>query len=323
MSNIFIFSEDHQPIEEVHFNLWMVNEDEPFIDIGLLAKDKQEFVLYLPWDNVFFEDLYDRLKDEEILNALFNQHLVVTKGTQNSFITASRNEKRKTQNFFIAAFCNKNCFDVMEADYKITNNNIQNKKYTRMAVKRKTPTNNDAYIRFRVSGFKKNDFNKKYSITSGPLNPYTESVEAIDFRVNELRTAKREDFDESNNFETPQIKKLHFFLLKSYRETNSLASPNYYRCRELESDIWVKYLLPRNNQKNVNKILLGIKNFIFFNRKPEEILAYHWKLEKIEPGEHFSALACFSKKTASVRTILLYVFAFLFLNWLSSTVSNM
>lgn len=312
MSSIFLFSEDHTPIEQVHFNLWMVGGDEPFIDIGLRIKEGQEIVLYLPWGKVLCEDLYEKIKDEEVLNALFNQHLSVTKNTENSYFTASRNGES---------------FDVMKAAISITESvdenekSDENKKFTRIVIKRTISTGNDAYVRFRARGFKNNIFNKKHTVTNWGLSPYDEIIEAIDFRVNEIRTAKRSDFDNSNGFKTPAITDLHFLLLKSFRETNSLVSPNYERCRELEDDAWKKYLLSNNNLEksstHFNRLKSALKILKFFNEK-EAILAYHWK-KKIKEEEHFSVLATFIKKTVSWR-VLIYIAVIILLNNYSKTI---
>ncbi len=93
MNSIFLLSENNFPIKEVHFNLWMVGDD-PFIDIGLKLGKRQKLLLYLPWEDACVEDLYETIKDQDVLNAIFNQHIKLSTKDDDSYLTISRNNEK-------------------------------------------------------------------------------------------------------------------------------------------------------------------------------------------------------------------------------------
>lgn len=291
MNSIFLLSEDNSTIDEAHFNLWMVNEDEPFVDIGLKLKKGQKLILYLPWGDAEINDLYETIKDRDVLNAIFNQHLKISTSDDDSYLTVSRNNEK---------------FDLVRACLHKKNIEIENtthhNKFTKFTIEANPQaTNIDlAYVRLRATGFKDDVFNKKHEEKGRGISPYHETIEAVDFRINELRTVKQSNFERGININTtPKINILHFFLLKSFREINSLNSPNYDRCRELEDKAWDKYLSLKNDNR-------------------EAKLAYHWKKNGIEEGQHFSILTTFNKKKISKKTISLYLIALILLNLLST-----
>ena len=295
MNSIFLLntgdsSAQGTPILEAHFNLWMAGNIR-FLDIGLKLEANRELELYLPWKDAKIEELYDRIKHGDVLNAIFNQHLDVTTSTSAQWTTVS---------------CGSNKFDVMEADvtttaFKLTNS-ANNHEFTKVTIKRAHSTQNIAYVRLRATGFAANVFDKEHIATGAFLNPHREVTEAIDFRVNEIRTVQPTGFGKGA-FSTPEIGKLHFFLLKSFHVTSLLSSPPYFRCRELEDKAWEKYLPPSSNKQD------------------DAILAYHWKRidqQKVNAGEHFSVLATFGEKKTSWWIVLLYVAVIIVLNLASS-----
>lgn len=295
MSSIFLFSNSHSSIKEVHFNLWMIGDD-PFIDVGIKIGRGQKLKLFLPIENACIDDLYETISDHDVLNAIFNQHLRISRDDAHSFITVTRNSNDK--------------FDVVRACLKENKLEIENAthnyRFTELIIEAEPQALNVdmAYVRLRVRGFKDNVFNKKHEETVHGISPYLETIEVIDFRVNEFRTVKQSDFKKDDEFITvPKIEILHFFLLKSFRETNILTSPSYDRCRVFENETWKKYL----PSENINE---------------ETKLAYHWKKSKIEEGQHFSVLATFSKKRILEIAIAMYALVFLLLNWFSSEFSN-
>ncbi len=296
MNSIFLLNsgaatEQDHPIIEAHFNLWMVGT-ERFLDIGLKLEPNREVELYLPWEDAVLEDLYEKMKQSDVLNAIFNQHLAVATSTNFSWITVT---------------CGAERFDVMEADCKYSNvklkNTADNSTCTKITIKPKYTSNLVAYVRLRAKSFPSDVFDEEHSATGAFLSPHRETIEAIDFRVNEIRTVQPAEFGKGT-FKTPEIKKLHFFLLKSFQVTNLLSSPQYDRCRELEDKAWEKYL-PTLNKKNGGT------------------LAYHWKKSNINAGEHFSVLATFGEKKTSWWIVLLYVGVIILLNLLSSSLYDL
>lgn len=294
MNSIFILNSgaaaaQNKPIIEAHFNLWMVDE-ERFLDIGLKLEPNQEVELYLPWKAAQIEDLYDKVAQDDVLNAIFNQHLDVSTSTSVPWKTVT---------------CGTEVFDVMKAGFSATDfqlaNTTNNKIFSKITIKPSQLTTNVAYVRLRARGFAENVFDKEHTATGAFLSPHRESTEAIDFRVNEIRTVQPTGFGKGA-FTTPEISKLHFFLLKSFHVTNLLSSPPYFRCRELEDKAWEKYL-PSSQAID------------------EAILAYHWKRtssDKVGSGQHFSVLATFGEKKTSWGIILLYVAIIILLNCGSS-----
>lgn len=288
MNSIFLLNESDQTksIKEAHFNLWMVGS-ERFLDIGLRLEVGQKLEIYLPWANAEITDLYDTLKSGDVLNAIFNQHLTVTQTTGLGYTTVTRGTDR---------------FDVIKVKSLATSNlklhnTTHNNSFTKISIEPEKNTPNDSYVRIRAKGFESNVFDKKHIGTDSFVNPYRESIEAVDFRVNEIRTVTPSDF-QKGMFDTPSITTLHFFLLKSFHETNSLSSPPYLRCRELEDKAWDTYLALTSQNK-------------------EAILAYHWKKE-IKPAEHFSVLATFGEKKTSWLTVFFYLVIIILLNCISN-----
>ncbi len=289
MNSIFLLSENNFPIKEVHFNLWMVGDD-PFIDIGLKLGKRQKLLLYLPWEDACVEDLYETIKDQDVLNAIFNQHIKLSTKDDDSYLTISRNNEK----FDIVRAClNKKKLEI--------ENTTHNNRYTQFVIEANSQAENIdvAYVRLRARGFENNVFCTEKKI-GRLISPFREITEAIDFRINELRTLKPSNSEIRQKFTTtPKIEILHFFLVKDFGEINSLNSPNYDRCREFEDKAWDKYLPSRNVTK-------GAK------------LAYHWKKNRIEEREHFSILAIFKKKDTYWKSILSYFLALVFLNILSA-----
>jgi len=288
MNSIFLLNETNQAqlIKQAHFNLWMVG-NERFLDVGLRMVRDQRIELYLPWNNAVISDLYDTLKDGDVLNAIFNQHLTVTQTTGLGYTTVTRGT---------------DVFDVVKvkditATPFVLHNTTHSNAYTKITIEPDKLTPNDSYIRLRAKGFGNDVFNTTHVCTGSFLNPYRESIEAVDFRVNEIRTVTPSDFKKTA-VEIPVIQDLHFFLLKSFHETNSLSSPPYTRCRELEDKAWVQYLALSQENKVAT-------------------LAYHWK-KSLSKGEHFSILATFGEKKASWLIVFFYVVIIVILNLFST-----
>jgi len=288
MNSIFLLNDTNQAqvIKEAHFNLWMVGE-ERFLDVGLRLVAGQKIELYLPWINAEIKDLYEILRDGDVLNAIYNQHLTVTQTTGLGYTTVTRG----TDSFDVIKIKNP------APTTFVLHNTTHSNSFTKVTIEPDKQTPNDSYVRLRAKGFGENVFNKKHVGTDSVVNPYRESIEAVDFRVNEIRTVTPSDFHKGV-FNTPQIGMLHFFLLKSFHETNTLSSPLYIRCRELEDKAWDKYLA------------LGRENKV-------ATLAYHWK-KPINEAEHFSVLATFSEKKASWAIVMLYMLVIVLLNCIST-----
>jgi len=286
MKSIFLLSKDE--IEEAHFNLF-IDEQNTFLDVGLMLKKDQTIELFLPWKSEDPEDLFDKIKGDNVLSALFNQHL--TKNTSSG------------NTHYVEVTLGNKTFDV--AHSKVTNAGIANNDtvivdgtYTKFSITHHNKIkNNVAYVRLRFKGTKTNFFNKCHTGSDAVISPFRESIEVIDFRINEVRSVYWEEFPTEIE-KTPCIKKLHFFLLKSYREINTLANPNYHRCRELENRPWEKYLPDRSAN--------------------DATLAYHWKSEnEIPENNHYAILAIFNRKQTSKGKVFLYIIVIIFISWAS------
>ncbi|GEM_PF-5197489 len=279
MNSVFLLSENE--IEEAHFNLF-IDGKSTFLDVGLKLRKDQKIELFLPWKSESPEDLFNIIKKQEVLCALFNQHLKINSSTgSNQYITADLGAKK---------------FDVVCA--KVNKENINYDTYTKFTIERpSTATSDIAYLRLRFKGTKSNFFNKCHTGSDAAVSPVKESIEVIDFRINEVRSVYWEEFP-TNIQNTPGIKKLHFFLLKSYREVNTLANPSYHRCRELEDKPWETYLPNRDDD--------------------DATLAYHWKSENeiLEKG-HYAILATFNKKQTSITKVIIYICIIILISWFS------
>lgn len=291
MNSLFIINQTNQSatIKEVHLNLWMVG-DERFLDIGLRLEPNQIIELYLPWKNANLVDLYDSMLDVQVLNAIFNQHLSINTDSGASHATVTRG----IDSFDLVKVKN------LKGENFTLPHSTGSTSATKVMIEPIKATTNDAYLRIRARGFGEEIFSTAHSGNDSVVNPYRETIEAIDFRVNEIRTVAQDAFNKTALC-IPAINKLHFFLVKSFRETNLLCSPAYDRCRELEDKAWETYLSPMK----ING---------------ETILAYHWKKSELAKGDHFSVLATFGCKRVSKRIIFLYLAVILVLNLVSSVI---
>jgi hypothetical protein len=289
-TSIFIFNENQDPlkntIEEVHFNYCNFKKG-TYLDIGIkiLPENGSKIFVYVPWENAETPiDLYDIIKNQDVLKNIFNEHITTHSTSSHSYI-----EVTSSNNIIF------NLVTITSTLDPITNNC----DYTKFVININHPNGNTnpSYIRFRFDLKEKNTFYKINKNNDFLVNPYKESTKMIDFRINEIRMLPANLI---NNLTTPEIKKLHVFLIMSYKQTNILSNPSFIRCRNFENDdSWKKY-------------------FSNYYNNDDAILAYHWRKENIKKGEHYCILSIFSEKNTSWLKILLYFTIIITLNLSSS-----
>lgn len=174
----------------------------------------------------------------------------------------------------------------------------------------KDNTNCFGYFRFRIklNPEDKKSISQVYVSKDAKLLSRMESIEIVDFRVNEIRNLPQKIVSNLNN--NSCITSVHFFLIRETNSEHKLSHTEFKRCRLLEKDLWDSYL-------NVPK----------GTTIPEHMLIYHWKepLQKsdsINYLENFSAFAKFSTITVTSWTVIGFLFFILLWGALSGVLGN-
>ncbi|WP_219952292.1 hypothetical protein [Dickeya zeae] len=148
----------------------------------------------------------------------------------------------------------------------------------------------DGYFRFRLilNPLSKKALSTYYIPSDSFMLTTEESMEIIDFRVNEVRNTPKNvnSMLKSGN----NLKKVHFFIIREVKSEYVMSGTNYARSRLLEGDMWQKYLQSQHIKpiENVPKMLI-----------------FHWKSPKEEGYlENFSAFAKFRHTRHSAWIIL-------------------
>ncbi|AJC68312.1 hypothetical protein [Dickeya zeae] len=148
----------------------------------------------------------------------------------------------------------------------------------------------DGYFRFRLilNPLSKKALSTYYIPSDSFMLTTEESMEIIDFRVNEVRNTPKNV--NSMLKSDKSLKKVHFFIIREVKSEYVMSGTNYARSRLLEGDMWQKYLQSQHIKpiENVPKMLI-----------------FHWKSTK-ENGylENFSAFAKFRHTRHSAWIIL-------------------
>lgn len=158
--------------------------------------------------------------------------------------------------------------------------------------------NKNGYFRFRLilDSISKKALSTYYVPSDSFMLTTEESIEIIDFRVNEIRNTP----ENVNSLLTLRgvLKKVHFFIIREVKSEYVMSDRSYNRSRLLEGDLWKKYL-----QSHHIKPIKDVPKMLIFHWKSE--VKHDSKLdEKTEILENFSAFAKFRHTRRSPWIIL-------------------
>jgi len=164
----------------------------------------------------------------------------------------------------------------------------------------------DGYLRFRLilDPISKKALSTYYVPSDSFMLTTEESMEIIDFRVNEIRNTPVN----VNSLQTFRsvLKKVHFFIIRDVKSEYVMSDKSYQRSRLLEGELWKKYL----QSHHIKPI-----------RDVPKMLIFHWKSDdSSKPLENFSAFAKFRHTRRSLwiilRSIAIGLIFSIFANWL-------
>ncbi|MFT1057593.1 hypothetical protein [Enterobacter hormaechei] len=308
---------------------WLISlakerENTTYLDVGVrfsLLNSKDTINIFFPF-HVSSQDYDSQLglnlaNDNQLLSAIFNSEIESIKFKDNLYHHSDINFSSKGDDFKkgIRFFTN---IDLEDSNSNplgagVSLHHVSNEgSILSFPIKnfRIDSADQDGYFRFRII---LNPLSKKalstYYIPSDTFMLTTEeSMEIIDFRVNEIRNTPKNVNSLLKSGDV--LKKVHFFLIREVKSEYVMSDTKYHRSRLLEGDLWQAYLQSQFVKpiKNVSKMLI-----------------FHWKTSKddlIDAHylENFSAFAKFRHTRHSawiiLRSILILLLFSIFANWL-------
>jgi len=249
MKNNVAFWTDIPPISsDLHVNYWVIKQRlllrNHFLDFGLKLNGckggKVHFFIPIKKIDECIFDVGAELTERKLANALFNENCEII----------SKTEKR------IEIKLPEEQLTVFVIDIK---NDIKTQSLydgTLFSINLPSETKN-WYIRFRIKiGFKqalknlllsrewqtiRSVFSKKDTPNGSFYQSVRNSVEAIDFRVNNKRSLNFSLLDE-NQDKFLKFRKLHFLLISESDEGLNFSSTKPKKIHLLENEVWQKYL---------------------------------------------------------------------------------
>ena len=306
---------------ELHFNLWRIKKKfwanvpiffkdrnwkelisrDNFLDIGLKVgkcHEIKKICIYIP-GNIIKDNIRDMgsiiSADTTVLNSVFNEELNVVATDNPKLKEIINSEKQKL--FFIYAIDVKSDIVCSSSEPGTIVEILCNDKCNR---------DSETYFRIRISS----NFVEELTYNFRPISSFYESAfnqtEVIDFRVNEKRNLTPSLLEKiKNHF---YFTKIHYLLLRNSEDEFLFSNKQIYSSRELEKDVWQKYI---DGHK--------------YKYKYRRILAYHFK-EKQQDGKDnitsYNLLAKFKIEKQNYRTIIKYLSIILVVSILIENLSN-
>lgn len=255
----------------MNFNLWTqcgakksksqvdgINKATSFLDVGFLISNIQrskKLYFFIPYKITEPADLSLNIKDSTTIGAIFNETYSVTDIGDNSEFWPVTNTNGKA--FVIYSWKNRQpspvSFDkdvgILEINTVELQNNIRNFADDRVEAE------DDFYFRFRINipdSPKQHNLVRRYKPKDSFLQSSFATTFIVDFRFNDPRSLPEKitkKIKESGNAFVP-VKKLHF-LLMTKASVDVETSANNIILRELEEEIWDKYVDNRFEIKDI------------------------------------------------------------------------
>lgn len=237
-----------------------------FLDIGVKFSNIESRInIYLPF--IIQENIYDSqmglkvANDVLLLSAIFNTEIKNITFSDSRYhhsdITFSSGEEIRF--FTNIELINSNSFgNGVELHHVEEEGTIISFPLSNFDLKEKT----SGYFRFRLilEGANKKALSTYYKPSDRFLLTTEETVEVIDFRINEVRNTP----ESINCFITEKVPldAVHFFIIREVESEFVMSDKSYSRCRFLEGDLWKKYLQTKH-LKSIQRV--------------PKMLIFHWK----------------------------------------------
>lgn len=235
---------------DLHFNVWSLEKDNIFIDIGIKiykTNGIKKIFIYVPFliedEKKEIEDLSEKLLDIKTANLIFNTDCNIDKEN----VTADG-----------VTYKIIDLEDKIEVNKK--NKYNRNNSIIKIELNDVNINNNNIYIRFRIK-----NKNIKDSIMFTPKSPsdFTSPKKNI-YKIIDIKINKKRNFpyDKLNNKYTLfSFNKIHFLLMEDIYSDINFLSKDIYEVRILEKD-WSSYL----GIENINNIIV----FHYKNKSEKE-----------------------------------------------------
>lgn len=285
---------------ELHFNYWSLQSGNVnYLDVGVRLSSITDFdaiKFYLPFDESSFKyvpELGKRVCDDyEMVSAIFNSpagnFTPINGGLDFSLL--KKGDESEIRFFYHFETDDANPIagvkfqSIGSGDNKGTILTFPNGLF-------KFDKSKDGYFRFRLilNAKSKEVMSQLYDPSDSNITSHFETVEMVDFRLNEARNLPVEIRRslEDDTF----INSVHFFLIREASSEFKMSHSEYSRCRILEKDTWDKYL-----QEDC------------YDNSASQMLIYHWKKVDKEIDD-FSAFAKFTRrhvKKSDIRKVIFY-----------------
>lgn len=246
---------------ELHINIWSIedssqNKRPKTLEIGLMIHATKSpvrrvnFLLPSQYSGTV-SDLSEKLRDDDLINALFNADVSIEHSTTGAHYTARTDDNElKTKglsSFTLLKFAASDVEIEQISEGKLYS--IKIPKYSHSEA---------AYLRIRFDGDPLKFITLDQKLPNSLFQGLFSAVEIVDIRVNEPRLMKRHFREQIRTSGSFAFSLAHIFYVCTSAEDVNSPSKNYKGYRHLESCIWKRYVanpLP----------------------KKSHMLAHHWK----------------------------------------------
>ncbi|TNC74336.1 hypothetical protein [Rubellimicrobium roseum] len=321
-----VHSTSPKPRLELHFNLWRdLSPLFSFLDIGLLLSNTEQLgriYVYVPAyiDPTWISDLSPVLKDEHTLNAVFNSVISLKSEQDYSFEAEEQGEYFATIH---SVNTTKEIFTTSQQDLNSDGGSViafgealcERIRSAERALLQSGKRHAPQYLRFRIRfpSDRMQVFSSVLPADESAWSPSFESLELIDFRLNEKRSYPRRvaDLAEGKEF---HVEAVHYFLIReATRQLVMQHAPNH-KVRRLEGLIWNNYLEGRPYSGGETRTY-----------PTERMLIYHWKKQgsgtprEEQAIDDFTAFASFRGSEPNLK---MFIFGAVLLGAVGSSTST-
>ena len=294
-----------KPSVDLHINLWNIEKNydkviEPFIDFGLVIKDFRsinqiQFLFPFDFGENDFEDLFDKVKNNEIARLIFNDNCDTSSKRDYHYILNSEDEIKK----LIVKL--KNDAGNFDSGISLEEHSEASHKYKVLKINFEKIKEDDTctefqhlYLRFRIKtpNFKEMIFcnlkKKNLFLESGFI-----STQVIDLKINKERNVPKGVCSEAKQqkYKFMEFNKIHFLVMDQANNEVSILGNDFIECRKLENVEWNKYL---DNDYNT-----------------VDVLVYHWKMSKVQNNDkeikEYGKLVKITTSTTNQQLIFAYI----------------
>lgn len=287
---------------QVHLNFWKL-PDYNAVDIGInfpIFREGKVNIFINTKEKLDAEDITEKLKDDNIINTIFNEFINSETCPQQTECKKCRRSSGQTDSFCLRCL-GKAPEIAKENEYGgtlITFNISEVNCSTSCGCTRQ-------YIRLRLSGDAIDKIYIRDKIPAARLQYYTSRIDFLDFRLNNVRSLPQS----LTKIIYPSLDSIRCFLMLESGEELLLHSKEYKKVRAIEKEKWPKYLkalAPYTSNKETTPILKYLNKFTPAGRKENKfILAYQWSTDV--PDQDFSLFVQIKRSDFFLRTVIVFI----------------